>query len=139
MGGLYGLFTIGVQMQKPTNPHLRFKICFKGEAFFRSKEYTIKDDIPWSKVDELHPCGYLFPPINSYCAVKTNSGWESCEIVAYNNLVIRLLRTGELLVLDPAHAMFRSAHPVFQVLKDFGVETTDELVQAIENVIEKPT
>lgn len=138
MVGLYGLFTICVQMQKPTNPHLKFYVKFVGEFEFRSKEYTIKDNIAWSRVKEWVPCGYMFPPINSFCEVKTKNGWESCEIVAHNNLVLRLLRTGDLLVLDPAYAVFRSAHPVFQVLKDFGIETTDELVQAIENVIEKP-
>lgn len=139
MAGLYGLYTIGVQMQKPNdlNPHLKFKVRFTREAVPRGTVYTFADvnKLAWSRIDGIYPCGYDFPPVDTECEVKCKHGWEPCVIHSHNKLIVELKRTGDILIVDPASARFRNAHPVFKVLKQFGVEVTDALADALHDVL----
>lgn len=141
MAGLYGRFMIGVLMQKPNdlNPHLKFQVRFsKGaskEAPPREKVYTIADvnNLAWSRIDGILPCGYNFPPIDTECEIKCKHGWEPCVIHSHNKLIVEI--AGDLLIVDPEYARFRTRHPVFGVLKKFGVEVTDEPSTALNDVL----
>lgn len=139
MAGLYGQFMIGVAMQKPNdlNPHLKFHVKFYDEPNPTGLVYTIADvdNLVWSRIYSIHPCGFNFPPIDTECEIKCKNGWEPCVIHSHNKLIVELKRTGDILIVDPASARFRTIHPVLDVLKQFGVEVTDELSTALNNVL----
>lgn len=135
MVGLYGQFIIGVLMQKPND--LKFTVEFFGEPSLSVSglAYTTAElnTLDWSRVVSMYACRYDFPPIDTECEIKCKHGWEPCVIHSHNKLIVEI--AGDLLIVDPEYARFRTRHPVFGVLKKFGVEVTDELSTALNDVL----